>query len=470
MSRCSVQWRLVGALGLVSLIGACSVADSLYVDPAAMRAASFTASAGAPLCKTSLGSYSLPKTFLKVIVQRGADGTPQLGSITEIRRAESSLTFCLDHLADPLADDEIRVIKSSGQVDPSYGATKVAGQFTDNGAGATPAQPATSTLPNTYGSQLLQWVVSNTVDQSEYIAKVLIRTAFVALSGKPNFTPLQRSGSAGELPNLAVLEYDPFDLERSALINQRLRLLGFCLVLENFTFDTRRMTVDQYCNEPRLIQTAFTEAYTAYQSAPPPRIGGIAYRPRVSYGLSIYQKANSRGHWRLFKQQKVSLENISPVVSIGITRSIFAARRVALMFDMGVLKSMCLVKTSELQSAVQVPYEIAKSIIVLPTQVFEVKIGNVNDNISLLQAENGLIQAQQDYLDLLNDQTKKTFTNPTDKSVQPLPDIPNPLAETVPVPRSTFANLSELQSSVLTQICANAPSVLVPENRTEGKP
>jgi hypothetical protein len=448
-------------MGLVGLIGACSVADSLHVDPAGMRTASFASSASAPLCKTSLGSYSLPKTFLKVVVLRGANDVPQLGPITEIRRADSSLTFCLDHLADPLADDEIRVIKSSGQVDPSYGSTGVgvAGQFTGTEAGA-------------YGSQLLRWVVSNTVDQSEYIAKVLIRTAFIALSGKPDFTPLeQRSGRAGELPNLAILEYDPFDLERSASINQRLRPLGFCLVLENFTFDTHRMTVDQYCNEPRVIQTAFGEAYTAYQSGPPPRIGGIAYRPRVAYGLSIYQKANSRGHWRLFKQQKITLENISPVVSIGITRSMFAARRIALMFDMGVLKSMCLVKTSELQSAVQVPYEIAKSLIVLPTQVFEVKIGNVNENISLLQAENGLIQAQQDQLDLLNDQTNKTFTSKTPKDAEQLSNIPNPLAaSTVPVPRSAFASLSELQSSVLTQICANAPSVLVPGDRTGGAP
>jgi hypothetical protein len=449
-------------MGLVGLIGACSVADSLYVDPTAIRTASFAGTAGAPLCKTSLGSYSLPKTFLKVIVQRGTDGKRPLPSIAEIRRADSSLTFCLDHLADPLADDEIRIIKSSGQVDPSYpkdasGKLPFGGQYTGTEAGA-------------YGSQLLQWVVSNTVDQSEYIAKVLVRTAFTALSGKPDFTPLQRSLREGEAPKPvleAVLEYDPFDLERSAAINQQLSLLGFCLVLENFTFDPHRMTVEQYCSEPRVIQTGFSEAYTAYRSGPPPRIGGIAYRPRVAYGLSVYQRGKSRVSWRLVKQQNVTLENISPIVSIGITRSIFAARRVALMFDMGVLKSMCLVKTSELQSAVQVPYEIAKSIIALPTQGFEVKIGNVNDNIKLLQAENDLIQAQQNYLDTLNDQTKNTFTNPPDQQVQPLSnsDIPNPLANTAQIERSTFANLSELQSSVLSQICLNAPSVLTPDPR-----
>jgi hypothetical protein len=262
MPKIAMLLRFAGILSTAGIIVACSVADSVYVEPAAMRDAAFWPRNTPPICKSSLGSYSLPKTFLKVTVQQSGSTPIELDTV-EVRRAESSLTFCLDHLADPMADDEIRVIKSSGQVDPSYGSpddtTKkvIRGQEANTG----------------YGTQLLQWVVSNTVDQSEYIAKTLIRTAFIALSGKPDFTPLNRSlagrkdGEAKATRTLAILEYDPFDAEKSAAVNQRLRSLDYCLILENFTFNTLRMTVNQYCNSPSVIRSASTKPTPATNQA-----------------------------------------------------------------------------------------------------------------------------------------------------------------------------------------------------------
>lgn len=448
-------------VGAAALVAACSVADSFHVDPAAIHASSFSP-AVPTLCRSALGSYALPKSHLKVVVTRKDDEPANLTVLPPVITADKSLTFCLDHISDPLADDEIRIIKSSGQADDLYQdvAKRVSAEFSRTGS-------------RDYGSQLLQWVVSNTVNQAEYIARVLVRASFVAVSGKQNFTPLQRSGGRADTAvPVAVLEYDPFDPELSARHNQRLRDFGYCLVLENFTFDTRRMTVDQYCNAPRYVTFPYDQAYAHYRSSPPPRIEGVAYRPRINYALSIYRNDDPkrRGGWRLASQERVAFENIAPIVSVGLTRSLFAARRVALKFNKGTLEAMCLVKTSELESAVAVPYEIAKSIVALPTQIFEVKIGNISDNIQLLTAEKNVVDAQKAYLDLLADVAADTVKNPLQKkeAVQlPAGAVPNPIAPLAPstptaasILPSTAANLASLQSSVLTQICRNAPSII----------
>lgn len=471
MLRSRVPIRFVTAACIVGMAAACSVADSKFVDPGAIKAAAYAPPGSTPACASSLGSYSLPKTFLKLVVKQTGSARPRLElvgeqnkkAVVELRRADRVFTFCLDHLADPTSDDEIRIIKASGQEDDSYASS----EEKKDRKKFVPAQSGADAKAGT-GTQLLQWVVSNTVSQAEYISRVLARTAFIALSGKSNFTPLgARTNENGEpTRTLAVLEYDPFDAEDSTRTNLRLSELGFCLILENYTFD-RPLTLDDYCSNPRTLPTKFNAAYQQYRSAPPV-IRGIAYRPRINYGLLIFTRdPKAKGPWQLLRQERVALENIAPIVSVGINRSLFAARRVAMMFDMGVLKAMCLVKTSELESAVQVPYEIARSIIVLPTEIFEVKIGNVNDNIALVKAEKDLIAAQQSYLDFIGDETKKDFTSSLPKSVDPVPTIPNPNA--VSVDASTIATMSELQSNILNNICKDAPLVIRPWTREQRK-
>src|SRR4051794_17360200 len=118
MSEFVLKWRLAAALGAAALT-ACSVADSLHVDPTGIQASAYSPVVPA-LCRSALGSYALPKSFLRVQVQRLGEGTAELLPPTVIVRADKSLTFCLDHIADPLADDEIRIVKSSGQLDNSY--------------------------------------------------------------------------------------------------------------------------------------------------------------------------------------------------------------------------------------------------------------------------------------------------------------------------------------------------------------
>src|SRR5260370_11066505 len=162
------RWRLAVVLSAATAVGASSVADSLHLDPAGIHASAFSP-AVPTLCRSALGSYALPKTFLKVIVQRTGEGPPELLAPTTVITADKSLTFCLDHIADPLADDEIRIIKASGQLDESGAAVW--------GAFSSPHFPS---------------VVSNTPPPPEINAWVRAPNAFNTPFSTTQLTPLGR--------------------------------------------------------------------------------------------------------------------------------------------------------------------------------------------------------------------------------------------------------------------------------------
>src|SRR5262249_6772478 len=147
--------------------------------------------------------------------------------------------------------------------------------------------------------------------------------------------------------------FDPFDIDQLVRINSELRPLGFCVLLETNRFDPAWVNPVRYCNKPSLLaetQKMFVKAYAAYERAPDraTRVPGILYRPRLPYQLYIYTKDDPKGPgpWRLVRTKTLRMENISPVVSVGVDRAIFAKRRTALLFDRGTLVTMCVAKTS----------------------------------------------------------------------------------------------------------------------------
>ena len=171
----------------------------------------------AVLCKSDLGSYALPKAFLHVKVQRAdrdsapeivtfpSTGTFSANNPVEVRRhPDRSLVFCLDYLSSALSHDVIQVKK----------------------------WPIDKTAQDRKSS-FLGAVIVNAQDRTVFVIEALLRALFIAVSGDPDFQP--RTGNAAE--TLADLEYDPFDPRESAEVNTRLSRLGYCLVLEGFTFD-----------------------------------------------------------------------------------------------------------------------------------------------------------------------------------------------------------------------------------------
>jgi hypothetical protein len=391
---------------LVALtVGGCAMADSTIVD----RHVQYTP--GSVVCSSTLGSYALPKSFIHVVIGRSGNTPPDLVTTLDalpdgkfnfdiVRRADPALTICLDYLASVFSHDEITVTKQS--IDLKNDGSKV-----DDGTSATTSR------------QFLRSVIVNASDRSVQIARNLMQAAFVSLSGNPDFGPARKVLlPTDKAAILADLEFDPFDARDSAEANARLSRLGFCLVLEGFTYDRGSLSVDQYCNSPYRVRDhipRIAELYAVKSREPiAPNTPGVMYRPRQTYMISVYQRNASRGGaWHLSRRVDVDLENLSPVISVGISRAIFARRNAALMFENGVLNTVCIAKTSEIENFVAIPFEISRSLVALPSQIVKVRINRIAQEEQLARVENLYIQTQAALLKTLAGQQVQKPTGDT---------------------------------------------------------
>jgi hypothetical protein len=355
-----------------------------------------------------LGSYALPKTLLRVEV-KGTDLDPAkaqtiMTALEEVTVADDDRIYCLDHLSSPTAKDDINIVRGAPVIAPPYGRN------------------------NQTSTNLLSFISSNSIDYTADIIRKLIRAAFIAISGKPDFTPIARSLKADtpDLKLLANITFDPFSTFDVVRANSQLRSLGYCVLLEIGDVDTVAVEGQRFCSNHRYLEerrARFAEAYANYQRASdlPSSTPGILYRPRIPFRVFVYAKDDPKGStaWKLVQTAQLKLENISPVVSIGVNRAIFSARRTAFLFDRGVLVGWCVSKRSELLSAVEIPLEVVRSIVALPTQVLQVRIDEVTKSNELLRAQTDLIKLQRQYISYILDpkadkptSTQKASTNP----------------------------------------------------------
>jgi hypothetical protein len=355
-------------------------------------------------CVSSLGSYSLPKANLHVKVQQGGGPATLLpfsdNSVVEVvRRPDPSLFFCLDHLSSAFTADKISVKK--------WGYQPVGNE------------PARST------SSFLGAVVVNSTDQAVYIVNALLRSLFILVTGDPNFLP-PAAREAKVLQPVAELEFDPFDSRESTVANERLRQLGYCFVLEGYTFDTRRFSIDQYCNAPERIggrPSMVTKAYERAAAQPAdPFQPGLFYRPRHPYRLAIFRKTDprGRGRWHLSQTTTVELENLSPVLSLDIRRAAFGARTANFVFNEGTLLTACVSKTSEIEGFVQIPLQISRSIVAVPQSIIQIRIDQFKGQTALLKAQEDLFKVQQAHLQAL---TSGQFKSPGGKTEFTAPEL-----------------------------------------------
>lgn len=376
---------LASAIGLA--LAACSVADSQRVDLTPPMTAEELAYG--PACNSALGSYALPRAFVRLRIGQKTGQAPDIHlpkagdkPVQIVRHADPALVYCLDHISNAFARDDIKIVKS-------------------------PADP-TDTGDNPRKGAFLGSVMVNVTDQTAFIISALLRSFFIVASGDSNFLR-DAVFEASEI--IADVEFDPFDYLDAGFANSRLSKLGFCVVLENYTLPSR-VSYQDYCanplaykKPPNPIAKVYAEKTYIDSAVTPeePRIPGILYRPRHPYKLLIFRKKDpgGRDRWQLQHMTNVEMENLSPILSLGITRAVFAGKNVNFMFDQGTLKTACVSKTSEIEGFVEIPLQVSKSLVALPGSILMVRIDQVKQRQDLIQAQKQLFSMQQAYMQAL---------------------------------------------------------------------
>jgi hypothetical protein len=362
------SWSGIAALAF--LLSACNVVESQRVT---LDTPPQGYSAGTP-CASTLGSYALPKSFVRIKIGQKKGSAPEVVLTgddlpVEVKKhPDPHLFFCLDHLNSNTSDDRISILKWPSETNDPKGS-------------------------------FLGAVLVNVTDQTAYIVRALIRTAFIAISGQPDFAP--RSTQFGATEIVGDFEFDPFNQRETATINSRLTKLGFCVMLEDPMFNAPG-PVQQYCDAPlkhAVHQTAFYKAYHKLEQTPAdPFVQGILYRVPQPHRFMIYHRRDPAEEWQLQQTTTIQLENLSPVLSLRVSRAVFANRTMNFVFSEGALHTACLSKGSELLGFVDIPLEIARSIVAVPGAIAMVRINDVNSEKELIAAQTKLAQMQQSYM------------------------------------------------------------------------
>ncbi|MER8859039.1 hypothetical protein NKI09_15455 [Mesorhizobium sp. M0757] len=357
-------------------------------------------------CTSAFGSYSLSYSTIKVTISQNysnATNTPvggaYLGPITPTRHPDGQHTYCLEFLESLVSDDKVDVYYS--------------------GLGSANTAPTPDTVkPN----GLLQLVVSKNVDRTGEIIQKLLRLIFIIISGAPG-DGFGRVNDGSTPRQMTEQDVNPFDVAALARLNRSIRQYGFCVTLGKFTYDVDALTPDQYCNDPERaleaparsphLQAALRQNYLVKKLPT-----GIFYRPRQGYPLFVFVRDDPAvGPWRLRKVDTILLENISPIMVLGVNRSIFAEHRTAMAFDDGDLVDFCVAKGSEVEGFIQIPLDVVYGIVSLPSVTITAELELKAKQIGLLDAQKQVLIAQEAYLDFLADSSKGTASQKTGKAL-----------------------------------------------------
>lgn len=349
-----------------------------------------------------LGTYSLPKTLVRVehneMVNSSGTFSGRKFAFSSVRQADGP-PICLDYLNSVVASDDVKIVSSK-----SSAGNKKAG--------------------------FLQTVTNTTEDFSAVIVRSLIRTDFILKTGDDTFSPFRSLNSTDRVlkPITSdVFEFDPLDPEDLAYSNVAMSKFGICIVVIGVTPATNS-GFDKYCNNPipgsaqRARSTVETRKLNLTHK---PQKEGILYRPRVPYQIALLGRSDpgSREPWSIVDTQQIGFENLSPTLSIGVNRAVFAEEETRLIFDDGDLKTACITKGSEVGGFISIPIDLATSLVKIPAQLIKLDIDQVKVNKELAEAEQKLIAAQQTEIQRLLDQNANAGSG---RNSNDAPSIPTP--------------------------------------------
>jgi len=319
-------------------------------------------------CTTNAGVYYLPR---KLLVLRVKAATPGPGFDLEFESnqlqssADRSTPLCLDYLSAVTADDQLVVQRTS--------------------------------------EGLLKNIYANAEDKSKDIAIAFIDAArLAAVEGGAR----ARRGIPFSGGYLAMHEMDPFDPAAAAAINESMREFGYCVYVEGYTFDPRRLTPEAYCQRPLTVLLHLRELANRAPAGPPPALlqaearRGVLYRPnQTHHAVVMYNRDPDRSKlWRMQRRLSVEMPNAAPVFSIAVDRTYFATRKTTLLFQDGVLKDVDVDKDSELNAIADVTLHLVQSIVAIPSQVVQLRINRVNNERAVINAQGQLLSTYREYL------------------------------------------------------------------------
>ena len=338
----------------LALVGCTTVIETGIIGPNVYN--------GETPCHSALGHYFLPKAMLSVTATADPNAHTQTATWTQETHADRSQAFCLDYLASPTSIDIVTV------------------ERTDEG--------------------LLTNVNANVEDRTPQIVQTLIGTA-------ENLTiAAARGAQSGTLPvDTLTFQFDPFVWEELILAKSELRRFDLCIYVEGFSFPTEGMSAAQvlaaasrWCSLDAHKTPRYDPQIYAFASQPVPLAAmndGILYRPVATHRVVMMHRKN--GVWELYLTKHFEMPNASPVLVLGIARTMFAKRVTSVKFDQGTLTDIAIDKGSELEGFVKIPLAVAQAIVDIPAQIMSIRLSDVQSHAALIQAQGNLLNASIAY-------------------------------------------------------------------------
>jgi len=128
----------------------------------------------------------------------------------------------------------------------------------------------------------------------------------------------------------------------------------------------------------------------------PDKTGGVFYRPALPYLLSIHSVA-ARANATNF-QSLLMAPNQAPVFAVAVHREPFVTVNTSVTFTNGYLASVDYTKPSQIEGFVNIPFELSKLAISLPTNLIQAKINLTSQDTALLKQQQQLVDQQSSLL------------------------------------------------------------------------
>lgn len=216
-------------------------------------------------------------------------------------------------------------------------------------------------------------IVSKVIEIAKEVAKITAFPGAVA----------QIKAEAKKIPNIDV-EFDP-DLFLDQ--NRKTERETF----ENKFFKPYNIVVN--------LKRTFPEG--SYPKQGPVDQKGIYYRPLLPYEFSFTLK-----EFALYKNETISLPNEAPILAVNLTRGPFIAKKMSLTFKNGILTEMKVTKPSEVLAGLEIPLDIVKAIVAVPTELIQFKVSYSSENKKLYDALLQEIKAKDALIDYMREREK----------------------------------------------------------------